>query len=44
MGGGAALTAVFFVLLGLLALVALGAAVVGFLWLLQVVLNAEESR
>jgi hypothetical protein len=32
------------VLLGLLALTALGAAVIGFLWLLQVVLNAEESR
>ena len=38
------MTAVFFVLLGLLALAALGAAVIGFLWLLQFVLNAEESR
>ncbi len=38
------MTVVFFVLLGLLALVALGAAVIGFMWLLQFVLNAEESR
>ena len=38
------MTAVFFVLLGLLALMAVAAAVIGFLWLLQFVLNAEESR
>ena len=44
MGGGADLTAAFGVLLGLLALVALLAAVIGFLWLLQVVLNAQEGR
>jgi hypothetical protein len=32
------------VVLGILAMVALGAAVVGFLWLLQFVLNNEEGH
>jgi hypothetical protein len=32
------------VLVGILAVIALGAAVVGFLWLLQFVLNNEEGQ
>jgi hypothetical protein len=33
-----------YALLGLAGLITLAAAVVGFLWLLQLVLNAEESK
>lgn len=42
MGGGAALSLVLWLVIGALALLALAGAVVGFLWLLQFVLGAEE--